>query len=75
MEPPWKKARETAKVRVAFFQHLIAATTFAICPAWKTLLQAITDFKIPPHCLLQDIPLLRQTPKILWIDDAEVVGD
>ena len=54
MEPLWKKARETAKVRVAFFQHLFAATTFAIFPAWKNLLQAITDFKIAPEFLVQE---------------------
>ncbi len=51
LEPPWRKARDAAEKRTAFFAYLATLTSIVVFPAWPDLLEALATFTIPPHLL------------------------
>jgi hypothetical protein len=48
-EPPWQKAREAAAKRTSFFAHILTLTAYVVFPSWRVLLEALTNFTIPPE--------------------------
>ena len=48
-EPPWQAAREAAAKRTSFFAHILTLTAYVVFPSWRVLLEALTNFTIPPE--------------------------
>ena len=51
LEPPWQAARQAAAKRTSFFAHMLMLTAYVVFPSWRVLLQALTNFAIPPELL------------------------
>jgi hypothetical protein len=51
LEPPWQAARQAAAKRTSFFAHILMLTAYVVFPSWRVLLQALTNFAIPPELL------------------------
>jgi len=51
LEPPWRAAREAAAKRTSFFAHILTLTAYVVFPSWPVLLEALTNFAIPPELL------------------------
>jgi len=49
LEPPWQAAREAAAKRTSFFAHILMLTAYVVFPSWQVLLEALTNFAIPPE--------------------------
>jgi hypothetical protein len=49
LEPPWQAARETAAKRTSFFAHILTLTAYVVFSSWRVLLEALTNFTIPPE--------------------------
>jgi hypothetical protein len=57
LEPPWQAAREAAAKRTSFFAHILMLTAYVVFPSWRVLLEALTNFTIPP-----DLVKIRDGP-------------
>ena len=49
LEPPWQAARQAAAKRTSFFAHILTLTAYVVFPSWPVLLEALTNFTIPPR--------------------------
>jgi hypothetical protein len=49
LEPPWQAARQAADKRTSFFAHILMLTAYVVFPSWPVLLEALTNFTIPPE--------------------------
>jgi hypothetical protein len=57
LEPPWQAARQAAVTRTSFFAHILMLTAYVVFPSWPVLLEALTNFTIPP-----DLVKIRDGP-------------
>ena len=51
LDPPWQAARQAAAKRTSFFAHILTLTAYVVFPSWPILLEALTNFAIPPQLL------------------------
>ena len=51
LDPPWQAARQAAAKRTSFFAHILTLTAYVVFPSWPVLLEALTNFAIPPELL------------------------
>ena len=49
LDPPWQAARQAAAKRTSFFAHILMLTAYVVFPSWPVLLEALTNFAIPPE--------------------------
>ena len=49
LDPPWQAARQAAAKRTSFFAHILTLTAYVVFPSWPVLLEALTNFAIPPR--------------------------